>query len=156
MSVFFFFFFPEKNGQVPCWAQGLVRPLSHMFTFFFLSLCKSHLSFHFHFLLSPLKMVMSKIHLSSIFLGKLALCVCVFVCVYTFIHPTMYSLSSPAGGRDGTRWRSGRHALQAMCSIPRKGPPALSTCYLDNFFFFPLSVSATTPLYPKTLERVKF
>lgn len=116
----------------------------------FLLLCRSHLSFHSSFPLSPLKIVIrlarSIRHPFSWITQHACVCACVCVCVcacthtHTFIHPAIPSrVRQQAGtGPDGVL---GAWAPSAACPTPCKGPPASSTCCLDNsllilFFHF--------------------
>lgn len=81
---------------------------------------------------------------------------CVCVCVFAFTLPAIPSQARQEAGMvpDGVL---STYALQAKCSIPCKGPPVLSTCYLNNspppphFLFLLLQPCIPRP----NLERIQ-
>lgn len=126
-EVLFLFLSPEWNGQVPCWAQDLVRPLHHMSLVFLFFHCVGVISVSISFFSLLSENSDEKDPLVICFPGNWP-CVCVCACLWAFTHRALPSPARQEAGMvpDGVL---DVRVLQATCSVSCKGPPALSTCY---------------------------
>ena len=92
-EVLFLFLSPEWNGQVPCWAQDLVRPLHHMSLVFLFFHCVGVISVSISFFFFLSENSDEKDPLVICFPGNWPrVCVCVCVCVCELLPIVLFLL----------------------------------------------------------------